>query len=1455
MNKRLFQATGARALFALAAVLVVADPAYPQASKEAGLPLMRHFSGRDFGYTNALQSIAQDQRGIMYFGGSWPYEYDGVTWRSNTVPDSNTARAVAVDSHGTFWIGGRTAGYREGGSTGPAQMVSLRDRTPEEHRAFNTMQRAVTTPQAVFFWAFERLLRWDGKTMHGWKPQSRFEGLSEVNGRIFVSQRDIGLQEVVGDELRTLPAGDAWKASRRVRLDRYDERRMLVSAQGEPLKLYDGEKVIPFPTEADEYLAKNEVFSKTPLRDGGFCVTTRLGGVVIIGHDGQLRLIINRETGLPSQAVNEAFEDRDGALWLAHLTGATRVDINAPITVISRQVFNTVTRHDGVMYFASIQAGRALFRLVPNPTTGVATLQQVQAAPNVGGGPLLSFKDPTKGVAGQLLVGGLDGVLALRGDTLAEAIPGLPPTSQVQGLLQSKAFPNRVYVGRLDGITAMRWENGKWYDEGKLQGYGATTVWLVEDKAGRLWTGSSQGVFRIKNLESGWSAAVVEAITGPNAGSHDIYAVNGMIFASNSTQDIKRWDEASSKFVPDTRFFLPVPRSQYDGTYPVEGGVFHSNRSSVQQRLGLFVRQADNSYRLEEDVLRRITPYIVRSAFLDPDGTLWLAGADGAFRVDRSRAGASQVPYSALIRRVRTNGDTVVFDGASDGSTPPQISYDRNNLGFEFAAPTYGDEKGAQYRYKLEGADADWTPWARVTEANYAGLAPGRYTFRVAAKNIDGKESEEGSFAFTVLPPWYRTGVAYGAYAVALFLLGAGARRRLIERERETARRQREVLEGMVTERTQQISERAAELATVNRISQALSTQLDKDKVIQLVGEEIRQVFHASVAYISLLDRATMMLHFPYLYGENVGPVPFGDGLTSQIIKSGTPLLINEDVEGESEKMGVQSIGQKVASYLGVPIPSGGHMIGVISVQSTEKEGRFTEADQRLLATIAAAVGVAFHNASLFEQARVARAAAEEADAAKSNFLSTVSHELRTPLTSVMGFAKIVRRRLEERIFPIVPEDDKKIAQVKKQISDNLDVVVSEGERLTKLINDVLDLAKIEAGKLTWNMETTAIGDVVDQALSATASLSDAKKLEVTRDIQAALPAVVADRDRIVQVVINLVSNAIKFTPSGEIKCGARLKDGEIVVSVTDSGVGIKAEDQPKVFEKFKQVGDTLTDKPQGTGLGLPICREIVEHHGGKIWVESEPGKGSTFSFSLPLKPPDRATGGAGTALPIETLIQRLRENVASQDVKPRSILVVDDDANIRSVLQQEFVEAGYQVRLAENGRQALAMVRAQTPGLIVLDVMMPEMNGFEVAAVLKSDPATMDIPIIILSIVEDKERGFRLGVDRYLTKPIDTAALFREVGTLLEQGKSKKKVMVVDEDSPTVRSLTEVLEARGYHVVESNGAELVSKAVAQKPDIIVLSSLLSATEGVRSLRFEKDLENVLFLIYQQGDK
>jgi signal transduction histidine kinase/CheY-like chemotaxis protein len=654
--------------------------------------------------------------------------------------------------------------------------------------------------------------------------------------------------------------------------------------------------------------------------------------------------------------------------------------------------------------------------------------------------------------------------------------------------------------------------------------------------------------------------------------------------------------------------------------------------------------------------------------------------------------------------------------------------------------------------------------------------------------------------------------------------------------------------------------QRATELSTVNSISKALASQLNADDLIKMVGDQLKDLFRANIVYLALLNPKTKIINFPYQYGDNMAPLKLGEGLTSKIILNGEPLLINKDLQELRLQMGIQQIGVPAASYLGVPIPVGDENIGVLSVQSTETENRFNENDLRLLSTIASSVGVALNNATLFEDVKLAKMeaeksgkAAEKANEAKSAFLSTVSHELRTPLTSVLGFAKIIRKRLEEKIFPIVDKKDPKTEKTIGQISENLHVVISEGERLTHLINDVLDLAKIEAGKMEWNQESVSMSEVAERAIAATTSLFDQKALKLIKNIDADLPDITGDRDKLIQVIINLISNSVKFTDKGSVTCTVSQQKNEIVVSISDTGIGIAPQDFDAVFEQFKQVGgDTLTDKPKGTGLGLPICKEIVEHHGGRIWLESEVGKGSTFSFALPIT----KTNGVARPMHLNDLVKQLKEQVAQSQInllgKASHILIVDDDDSIRSLLQQELGDAGYSIEEARNGKEALAAVRKNRPDLIILDIMMPEMNGFDVAAVLKNDPQTMDIPIIVLSIVQDKTRGFRIGVDRYLTKPIDTSLLFSEIGSLLEQGKSKKKVMVVDQDAATVNTLTEVLKTKGYSVMEANEKELLEKAISIQPDIIIINSVLSGKQDiVQSIRFEKGLENVLFLVYQ----
>ena len=1629
---------------------------------EVGMPVVVSYSIKELSEFNQVWTILQDRHGVMYLGlgGGQLLVYDGVSWRKiDTAMD--VVRSLALDDSGRIWVGGDGGfGYLAPDSSGTLTYVSLLDHVPENARSFTDVWQTLVTPQGVFFRSYELLFRWDGKTMHVWRPEpkSSFQALSAVRGRIYTAQNGVGLQEIVGDEIRNLPGGDAYRNSIKEYLHPFGGNNILISEREGLLSLYDGEKSTPFSTQADAYLKQHKLYKSLLLKDGSICVTTLTGGAVILGHDGSLRQFIGTADGLLDPGVLSAFQDRDGELWLGTTNGITRVEVASPISFFSREGVLDAIRFDGSVYGAVGEGSFPLQRLISDPQTKRPSLKPIGGATQGFG--LMIFRDRSGKTPNQLLLATSEGAMRVQDNTLTPAMPSVHGLSEPAfTLFQSRKTPNRVFFANRDGVSSMHWDGKEWIDEGKLPNIVYRATSLAEDKDGDLWAAGGKGsVLRITVAPSGMrdsKAEVISSKAGVPPGVTGVALVMGKIYLGlNRNRDIYRWDPATHMFVVDDQFLLPIDsREATPLLYQSDdGSVWTSTAASDSRRLARIIRSADGTLHIDEDTYRPLTRFKVQPAFVDPDGDVW-AGGEALIRFNPHLRTAASERFPALVRQVSA-GSRIVFGGNRLAGSPElRLPPGSNAVDFQFASAAYGNSAAVAYQYLLDGADKDWSVWGKETEANYSGLGPGSYVFRVRSRGSDGIVSPEGTYAFIILPAWYRTTLAYVLYGLLFLILAIAGWRFISVHEREKARRKTEALEAQakaleatVNERTeeiraqaaeisaqkdsiellseigkeitasldlntilfklyqrvnqivdasifgvglyrpekrlieyslaiedgkryapytrsaddknqfavwcidhrqpilinnvetesskyipaythtgrvlddgslaqppasmiylpliaqervlgvltiqsfkknayteqhlsllenlaayttialdnanayqvinqqeQEVSERATELVTINRITQALATQLDKDRLIQFVGDEVRDLFRAPICYVSLLDRMTMMLHFPYAYGEEAPPRPFGQGLTSQIIRSGQPLLINEDMQGNRAKLGIEQFGRKTASYLGVPILSGSQVIGVISVQSVDQEGRFKDADLRLLSTIATSVGVAFHNAKLFEEAGQARAAAEQADAAKSSFLSTVSHELRTPLTSVLGFAKIIRRRLEERLFPLIPEDDRKVQQAKRQVIENLDVVVSEGERLTKLIDDVLDLAKIEAGKFTWNMANISVKDVIERAIAATASLFEAKKLELVRVVEPSLPPITGDQDRLIQVVINLISNAVKFTDSGSITCSVHKQGSEMIVSVKDSGIGIAPADQPKVFEKFKQVGDTLTDKPKGTGLGLPICKEIVEHHGGRVWVESEPGHGSTFSFTLPIinGTPALETLPVRHSINVETLVRQLRERVIPHPMQEKSVLVVDDDSNIRSLLQQELTEAGYSVRLAEDGRKALALIREEAPGLVILDVMMPEMNGFDVAAVLKNDPTTMDIPIIILSILEDKERGYRLGVDRYLTKPIDTASLFHEVDALLDQGKSRKKVMVVDEDASTVRTLTSALETRGYTVVESNGSELVSKAVLSKPDIIILNSLLSSDDAVRALRFEKGMENVLFLIYQ----
>ncbi|MBZ9684925.1 GAF domain-containing sensor histidine kinase [Clostridium estertheticum] len=298
-------------------------------------------------------------------------------------------------------------------------------------------------------------------------------------------------------------------------------------------------------------------------------------------------------------------------------------------------------------------------------------------------------------------------------------------------------------------------------------------------------------------------------------------------------------------------------------------------------------------------------------------------------------------------------------------------------------------------------------------------------------------------------------------------------------------------------------------------------------------------------------------------------------------------------------------------SLLIIPIIYKKNIYGLVMILNNKKAA-YNVASIAKASSLASQVAVAIENAMLFQKLK-------DMDKMKTDFLSTVSHELRTPLTSIIGFAEMVKRKFEGSIMEELDLENEKNKRVVGTIKRNINIILSEGERLSCLINDLLDISTMEAGKISLNMREIDIEEIINQVITLTNPIIRDKSVQVILNIRESLPKIMADKDKLVQVIINLISNAIKFTEQGCIVCTARAVEGNIIVSISDTGIGIREEDKKNIFEKFSQVGDTLTKKPRGTGLGLSICKYIIEEHGGEIWVESEIEKGSDFSFSIPI--------------------------------------------------------------------------------------------------------------------------------------------------------------------------------------------------------------------------------------------
>jgi PAS domain S-box-containing protein len=432
-----------------------------------------------------------------------------------------------------------------------------------------------------------------------------------------------------------------------------------------------------------------------------------------------------------------------------------------------------------------------------------------------------------------------------------------------------------------------------------------------------------------------------------------------------------------------------------------------------------------------------------------------------------------------------------------------------------------------------------------------------------------------------------------------------------------------------------------------------------------------------------------------------------------------------------------------------------------------------------------------------------------EADRAKTEFVSTVSHELRTPMTAIKGYTDLIHSGA--------------VGEINENQKRFLGIIKTNTDRLTAMVNDLLDISRVETGRVRFEPAPVQLGDIIKTVIDALAPNAENKRHKLTFHVRAGLPEIMGDSDRLTQVFTNLIGNAINYTPEGgELSVDVYSVENAVRADVRDTGIGIPAEDLGKIFERFYRADHPLVQESRGTGLGLPIVKLFVEMHGGRVWAESIVGQGSTFTVLLPMPTDER-----------ESVIKPISPETVIT-LQKRHVLVADDDPDIAGLIKLHLEETGFRVTVVGRGAKVLELAHRDCPDLIVLDILLPDMDGRAVLEALKAETPTADIPVLMLTVIVDDGTAFDLGAAGYLNKPIEAEELREAVQAALSR---RGRILVVEDDVDTIEMMRIALRRVGYNVdVASDGYEALTLARRWRPQAIVLDLRMPGMDGYEAL-------------------
>jgi signal transduction histidine kinase/CheY-like chemotaxis protein len=623
--------------------------------------------------------------------------------------------------------------------------------------------------------------------------------------------------------------------------------------------------------------------------------------------------------------------------------------------------------------------------------------------------------------------------------------------------------------------------------------------------------------------------------------------------------------------------------------------------------------------------------------------------------------------------------------------------------------------------------------------------------------------------------------------------------------------------------RTDQLGSSVGELRALGEVIQAVNSTLDLETVLSTIVAKAVQLSGTDAGTIYVLDDARREFHLRANCGMDqdlidaltIRHIGLDDPNVARDIAQRDPTQVADLRKEPPTALNEITLRAGYRARLTAPLFRGEDIVGLLVVRR-KMPGAFAQNTVELIKTFAAQSVLAIQNARLFSEIEEKSRQLESASQHKSQFLANMSHELRTPLNAIIG----VTEMLQEDARDLKREDE----------IEPLNRVLNGGRHLLGLINDILDLSKIEAGKMEVHIEEFGIVPLIDDAVKTIETLAAKNSNRLVVDCEPEIGVMLADQTRVRQALLNLLSNANKFTEGGTVTIRAQRQQQAgrdwITMAVSDTGIGMTPQQMGKLFQQFSQADSSTTRKYGGTGLGLAISRRFCQMMDGDITVESELGRGSTFTIRLPA-----IFGDAPSTIPQASRASSFKAG----PVDAALILVIDDDVTVRDVVGRYLKREGFSVATADGGKEGLRLARELHPAAVTLDVMMPDLDGWTVLAAIKGDPELADLPVVLMTIVDEKNRGYALGATDFLVKPVNPERLVGVLHALCNSGPGR--LLMVDDDDIGRRQMRTALEQRGWIVTEAtDGRDALKRLNEARPDAIILDLMMPEMDGFEFL-------------------